>query len=361
MNIYFLGILQTMVSNPGVAVRKEKADSIISYLLHNNIMEKNLKIRQEGDTVYIPVKPEAGSSILNIKTGNYQFGGRMNSWNPYMEILAELGNSGINPASVPHKWITYGNSVILKLSGTLNQRKKIGEAFLRVTGCSAVYEFTGGVKDRDRVPAVSLVSGKGGEIHHLENGVVYVFDPEKIMFSPGNVNERHRFLRLIKRGDTVLDMFAGIGYFSLQIAKHTDASIVHCVDINALSLDFLRKSAILNGLEQRIETHMGDCRTTIPQIRADIISMGNFSSIDYIAHGIIRLKGRGGIIAHFLVSTEEIERCSEHIINKVRRLGVRCSVEDLHRVKSYAPNLWHMSAYIRIMKNLGQESSMDPQ
>lgn len=343
-----------MVSNPGVSVRKEDAESIISCLLHNNIVEKNLKIRQDGDTVYIPVKPEAGSTILNLKTGNYQFSGRNNSWNPYREILSELGNSGISPASVPRKWITYGNSVILKLSVGKKNRKKIAEAFLKVTGCSSVYEINGGVKNRDRVPAISLIAGKGGEIRHLENGVLYIFDPEKIMFSPGNVNERHHFLRLIKGGEIVLDMFSGIGYFSLQIAKHTDASIVHCVDINVLSLEFLRKSALLNGLEQIIETHLGDCRKTIPDIRADIISMGNFSSIDYIAHGIMRLKDRGGIIAHFLVSTEEMETCSEHIINRLLRLGVRCSVEDLHRVKSYAPNLWHMSAYISIRKNQGQ-------
>ena len=340
-----------MVSHTGISVQKEDADSIISFLLNNNIIEKNLKIRQDGDTVYIPVKLEAGSSIMNIKTGNYHFTGRLNARNPYREILAEAGDSGINPASVPDKWITYGNSVILKLFGSLREKKKIGKAFMKVTGCSSVYGMEGGVKNMDRAPAISLIAGKGGEVRHLENGVVYIFDPEKIMFSPGNVNERHHFLSLIRGKETVLDMFAGIGYFSLQIALHTGAAMVHCVDINSLSLEFLRKSAISNGLSQRIETHVGDCRKTIPDIRADIIYMGNFSSLEYIAHGVMRLKENGGIIAHFLVSTEEIETCGDKIISRVRRLGVKCSVEDLHRVKSYAPNLWHMSAYISIIKN----------
>ncbi|WP_393971649.1 class I SAM-dependent methyltransferase family protein [Oxyplasma meridianum] len=348
-----------MLSNPGVSVRKEKADSIISFLLHHNILEKNLKIRQDGDTVYIPIKSEAGSSILNIKTGRYQFSKRINGRNPYNEIISELKNSGINPESVPHKWIVYGDSVILRLSGSMKNKKKIGEAFIKATGCSSVYGIMGGVKNRDRVPAISLIAGKGGEIHHLENGVIYIFDPEKVMFSPGNVNERHNFLNLIRDGEKVLDMFAGIGYFSLQIARHTKASSVHCVDINPLSLEYLRKSAIWNRLDQIIETHLGDCRITVPDIRADIILMGNFSSIEYIAHGIMRLKNNGRIIVHFLVSTEEIETCSEHIISKIRRLGVRCSVEGLHRVKSYAPNLWHISAYLRIMKYTGQGSDVE--
>ena len=339
-----------MVSHPGLSVRKEDADSIISFLLNNNIIEKSLKIRQEEDTVYIPVKLKAGSSIMNIKSGNYEFKGRLNSRNPYLEIIGEVKDSGIDPASVPDKWITYGNSIILKLSGSLKERKIIGKAFMKAIGSSSVYSMEGGVKNRVRVPAISLIAGKGGEVRHLENGVVYIFDPEKIMFSPGNVNERHHFLSLIRGKETVLDMFAGIGYFSLQIAKHTDAAMVHCVDINASSLEFLKKSAMANGLSQKIETHEGDCRKIVPDMRADIIYMGNFSSMEYISHGIMRLKDRGGIIAHFLVSTEEIETFGEVIISRLKRLGVKCSVEDLHRVKSYAPNLWHMSAYISIMK-----------
>ena len=348
MNIYFLGIPEVMISHPGISVMKEEADEIVSYLLKNNLVEKKLKIHQNGNYVCIPVRAQPGYLIGNMEVARYDFSTRINGRKPYEEILGILEKSGVNGSSVPKRWITYGDSVILKFLDNTEQIKSIAKAFMEVLKCKSVYEMKGGVRGRNRIPRVKLVAGKGGETRHLENGVIYVFDPERIMYSPGNVNERHHFLRLIRGGDTVIDMFAGIGYFSLQIARHTDAARVYCMDINPEAIRFLEKSASVNGLSQYVEAMVGDCRVTKPELRGDLVFMGNFSSIDYIIHGIQRLRSGGGIIAHFLVSSEEIDTYSDRINYMIRRLGRRSSVEDLHRVKSYAPNLWHMSAYIHI-------------
>lgn len=348
MNIYFLVIPEIMVLHPGISIRKEDADRTVAYLLAGNLVEKRLRIYQDGNSVYIPVTVTAGSRIGDMKVFRYEFSSRITEWNPYNEILGNLEKRGIDLSTVPRKWITYGDSVIIRFPEGAVKKKVIAEAFMEVLKCRSVYEVRGGVRGQDRIPSVTLSAGKGGEIRHLENGVIYVFDPEKIMYSPGNVNERHHFLKLVKKGDTVIDMFSGIGYFSLQVARHTDAARIHCIDINPEAIKFLKKSASINRLDQTIYASVGDCRIMDQEIKADLIFMGNFSSIDYIAHGVRRLKPGGGIIAHFIVSSEEIETCGNRIIQIIQRLGMRCSVEDLHRVKSYAPNLWHMSAFINI-------------
>ena len=71
-----------------------------------------------------------------------------------------------------------------------------------------------------RVRELKLVAGENKTItKYKESGCVFAVDVEKCYFSPRLLHERSRIASLVKPGETVVNMFAGVGCFSIIIAK----------------------------------------------------------------------------------------------------------------------------------------------
>jgi len=67
---------------------------------------------------------------------------------------------------------------------------------------------------------------------HVENGIKYKFDTQQVMFVPGNGTERMRFSRLkVSPNEFVVDMFAGLGYFSVPLTKNNQQELTQLVAI----------------------------------------------------------------------------------------------------------------------------------
>ncbi|WP_171823304.1 methyltransferase domain-containing protein [Thermogymnomonas acidicola] len=208
----------------------------------------------------------------------------------------------------------------------------------------------------ERIPSVRRILGPGGgETVHRENGIRFVFDPERVMFSPpGNVNIRVWASRLDAWGGcTVLDMFSGIGYFTLPVAKYGDPERVIAVDINPMALDYLRKSAAASGIRTGIETVARDCRE-LQGIKADLILMGNFKSVAYLPAALRNMGGVARIFMHYLVDTSSLGSHATMVMGRLRSYGF-VGGEELHSevVKSFAPHLWHVAALFRVRRTTG--------
>jgi len=76
-----------------------------------------------------------------------------------------------------------------------------------------------------------LLLGDSGWVQHKEGGVAYSLDVTKCMFSSGNTTERQRMGKLECCGETVVDLYAGIGYYTLPflckagIGSHPTANL----------------------------------------------------------------------------------------------------------------------------------------
>lgn len=71
-----------------------------------------------------------------------------------------------------------------------------------------------------------MLLGADGWATHKEYGVLFSLDATRCMFSSGNVTERGRMGGLDAAGETVVDLFTGIGYYTLPLLARAGAAKV---------------------------------------------------------------------------------------------------------------------------------------
>lgn len=133
-----------------------------------------------------------------------------------------------------------------------------------------------GIKNDDyRTPNVDLVLGDTGIVNHKENQITYKFDVTKCMFSFGNINEKMRMGELDCSDEIVVDLFAGIGYFSLPLLIHANAKHLYACEWNPDAVDALKKNLILNKVDgSRYTVIEGDNRSNRPTDVAQRVVLG---------------------------------------------------------------------------------------
>lgn len=114
--------------------------------------------------------------------------------------------------------------------------------------------------DSYRSSGAKLLLGDSGWVKHTDNGVCYVFDVTQCMFSSGNISEKIRVANLNCIGETVVDLYAGIGYFTLPYLVHTGAAMVHACEWNSRAVEALERGLVINGVRDRCIIHQGDNR-----------------------------------------------------------------------------------------------------
>ena len=178
--------------------------------------------------------------------------------------------------------------------------------------------------------------------------ILYKLDAAKLMFSSGNFDEKKRMGELDCTGETVVDMFAGIGYFTLPLAKIAHAKRVIACEINPLAHAYLQQNIKLNGVEEVVETYLGDNRTLPYENIADRIVMGYIGSTEASLPKAMRLIKKGGIIHyHDVCSIDEIP---EKMVDAIAEAAGEKEFEVLQvkEVKADAPCKSHMVIDVRM-------------
>ena len=151
---------------------------------------------------------------------------------------------------LPDKWEKIGSVVTLRLPEELTPYQQIiGRAYATVLGCSSTLYAVGGIAGVYREPRVEVIFGsKQTETTHRENGIRYRLDPQRIMFSSGNLAERKRMATVAKHDETVVDLFAGIGYFTLPMAVYGKPKRIVACEINPVAYRYLCENVVLLSL-----------------------------------------------------------------------------------------------------------------
>jgi tRNA wybutosine-synthesizing protein 2 len=180
----------------------------------------------------------------------------------------------------------------------------IGEAWRSERGVATVLVRTGPVVGEFRRPSVERIAGDGSETEVVENGIRFRLDAARLMFAEGNQGERRRVGRLVRPGETVVDLFAGIGYFTLPALVHGRAARAIAVEKNPLSFRYLEANLRLNSVADRATAMLSDNRDApVPLGEADRVFLGYLpSSVPWVGRALELLSPSGGWLHVHLVA-----------------------------------------------------------
>lgn len=203
------------------------------------------------------------------------------------------------------------------------------------------------IQGTKREPVYKILYGSETETINKENGCLFKLDLSKVMWSKGNNNERLRIAKLVGDGETVIDMFAGIGYFSIPIGVHSKAKQVYAIEINPNSHHYLCENIKLNKLSN-VTPILGDCMVETPKLKADRIVMGYVKTTHHYLKVAIDSLNPGGIIHYHETVPEKLmnSRPVERIISQAGDRDVE--VLKINKIKKYAPGVEHVVVDARI-------------
>jgi tRNA wybutosine-synthesizing protein 2 len=328
----------------------EEAGPIIRKLMSLEYVDLHAKIGKDSDYRYIPILPEHLDDVrqmgLETVEGDAHTLDRRSPQEKIHDILSSYDElSGI----VPEKWEYVGDIVIVRMDPRCEQYKElIGRTYAEVLDAKTVCADVRGVSGEFRQPSMEIIYGTETESVRLENGIRYGFDVTKVMFASGNTDERMRMRKLDCTGETVVDMFAGIGYFTLPLAKYSGARRVFACEKNPESYRFLCRNIIDNELEDKVIPILSDNRNLAGKVFADRILMGYVQTTsEFVPKALTMIRPDGIIHYHDTFYVSEYE-------DRIRRIfDDACGpdgyeIERIHEVKSYAPSVSHYVADIRI-------------
>jgi tRNA wybutosine-synthesizing protein 2 len=267
---------------------------------------------------------------------------------PFKKIKNEISNE-ISPKlidKIPKKWEKVGDVGIIKLHSELkNHSKKIGKIYAENLNCKTILNDVGGIEGTFREPKTEIIYGKSEtETIHKENNIRFKLDPQKIMFSSGNMDERIHMSKVSNETETVVDLFAGIGYFSIPMAVFSKPKKIFSCELNPVAYYYLCENIVLNNVTEIIEPIEGDSRIFAPKNISDRVILGYIGNThNFLQVAFECLKNKTGVI-HYHDKFPD-EKIPERPIKKVESVSKKFKCEfrliEYRKIKSYAPGISH--------------------
>jgi tRNA wybutosine-synthesizing protein 2 len=335
-----------------LAVPRARAAELLRELHAHRIVDRTHRTAKRDGEVLIPV---VGDPPLSLAAYDARWDDRETlpvrqvPRDPWDSIRRKLATAGIRPEVVSRRWKRIGDVIVLRIpSEARREACVIAGAFGSTLNARTVVRDRSGVHGGLRTPDMEVLWGDGTETVHVEGGVHYALDVAKVMFSPGNIEERMGMARRIPPGAVVVDLFAGIGYFALPIAVHGRAGIVYACELNPVGYAYLLRNIRLNRAHNVVPLQ-GDCRDVAPRGVADWVIAGHFDARAYLDVAFASLRGKGTIVYHELCPKEQYPDAVTRRLAAASRAHWMDVISIRTRtVKSYAPGIVHAAAELAV-------------
>jgi len=194
-----------------------------------------------------------------------------------------------------------GNIIIVRIPDLLLPKKKlIGETLLeQVKSAKSVFYQSSSVEGKFRTRDLEILAGDDKtETEYKESGCRFVVDVRKAFFSPRLSSERMRIAELVNDGEVIVNMFGGIGMFSIIAAKKKKCTVYN-IDINPDAANFCQKNIAINKLAGNVISIHGDASDVIKnqlENKSDrILMLLPEKSDEFLSSAILASKNSGVI------------------------------------------------------------------
>ncbi|MEM2739975.1 MAG: class I SAM-dependent methyltransferase family protein [Candidatus Bathyarchaeia archaeon] len=355
---------KSLVKSYCVRVEKSLGEKTIRILADLNLLDRSLKVARDDYHLFIPIKEKPSEWQLEViekeVSGSDVCIHSFQRYTKPAKSILDILEDRLPPhllACLPRSIDFIGNIAILEIPEELEDYKMfIGEAvmsvFRRVRSVLAKSSVVAGVY---RVRRYEVVAGsENTETIHREYGCSYLLDPRKVYFSPRLSYEHYRVASQVVEGESIVDMFAGVGPFSILIAKLHRNVIVYAIDINPDAIGYLEKNIRINKVEGRVVPILGDAReiiqTKLRSIADRIIMNLPEKAIEYIDAACIALKPSGGMIHYyeFEGGSYALEKAKARVIEAIVKAGrIVDGVSSSRVVREVAPYRWQIAVDVK--------------
>jgi tRNA (guanine37-N1)-methyltransferase len=233
-------------------------------------------------------------------------------------------------SNLPRSFDTIGEIGVVELPGQLDQfARVIGSGILRINShLRMVLKESSDVSGTYRTRKYEVIAGSGAtKTVHREFSNRFRLDVATVYFNPRLSHERMRVAKQVKEGEHVIDMFAGVGPYSILIAKAQPRSKIYAIDINPEAFKYLSQNILLNDVADRIVPILGDAREIVAKhlrnVANRIVMNLPSESKDFVKSALEALDGRGGIIHYYTFASrnETIDAVAQTIREIVKEHG----------------------------------------
>ncbi|MGB9756243.1 MAG: class I SAM-dependent methyltransferase [Candidatus Bathyarchaeales archaeon] len=252
-----------------------------------------------------------------------------------------------------------GDIAILRLTErAMKYSQIIAETIMGVhKNVKTVLAQTGPVCGDFRIRNLAYVAGENKTVTlHKESGCLFRVDVEKCYFSPRLFYERMRIAKQVRDGEVVVNMFAGVGCFSIVMAKHSNVGKVYSIDVNPAAFQYMQENVRLNRVYGKVVPLLGDAKEIIEErLRhvADRVLMPlPEKALKYLPYALLALKKAGLIhyydFEHARKDENPIEKVKQKVAEKLENLDLTFDFVFGRIVRSTGPNWYQLVLDIAI-------------
>ncbi len=256
-----------------------------------------------------------------------------------------------------------GEIAIIRFPKVLQKRRRIiAEAIMEIQKHIKTVLCQVGPVSRDlRLRKLKWIAGeRKTETTYREHGCVFKVDLERCYFSPRLSYERMRISKHVQPNEVIVNMFSGVGCYSILIAKHSEAEKIYSIDINSVAIEYMRENIRLNRVEGRVVPILGDAKRVIEKKLRNasnrVLMPLPEKAYEYLDCAVLTLKPVAGWIhcyafEHAKKHENPIEKVKAKVYAKLQKLSVGFEVPFGRVVRTIGPNWYQVVVDIMVKKS----------
>jgi tRNA (guanine37-N1)-methyltransferase len=349
-----------MPEAPCLKVPKNFGEKAIRLGNELDIFNRDLQVQQIGSYLCIPLVREPLPAVLEVikkeleyfEVSTYNFPERTKRPLKLLNYLAEKLSPHLL-ASVPRAIDFVGDIAIIEVPQELAEQKTtIGEAIIKShRQTCTVLAKSGAVEGVYRLRDLEVIAGTAKTATvHKEYGCTFHVDVAKAYFSPRLSSEHNRVASQVKPREIVVDLFAGVGPFAIQIAKKHQDVKVYAVDVNPDAVELLKKNVTVNRVAKQVVPVLGDARQVVKEQLMDVADRVIMNlperAIEYVDVACDALKAEGSIMHYyeFTKESEPLETAGVRLTEAISRNNRQVKKILLAKtVREVAPYTWQVA------------------